>query len=320
MPVVPSSFSPPPLVRNGHLQTVLPVFLRRRFTQKVQTERLELPDGDFLDLAWARVGSERLAILTHGLEGNVQNGCIRGMAQALTARGWDVLSWNLRGCGPEPNRTLRFYHSGETGDLRAVVERAARDHPQLALVGFSLGGNLSLKYLGEAPAHPAVRAAAAVSVPIDLAASARALDGRWDNRVYLWRFLALLNAKARRIAKRHPGRLVVTPAARSFREFDDRYTAPLHGFRDAAHYWAESSARQYLPGIQIPTLLLNARDDPFLTPSCFPDEEAEANPCLFLETPTSGGHVGFIDGAAGWQPWSERRVPEFLARAMTKAK
>ena len=138
-------------------------------------ERLELPDGDFLNLDWVRRGHRRLVILSHGLEGSFDAGYIRGMAAALVAAGWDALAWTFRGCGPEPNRLLRFYHSGETGDLSTIIRHAAVRYEQIALVGFSLGGNLTLKYLGEAPPHPAITSAAAISAPVDLAASARAL-------------------------------------------------------------------------------------------------------------------------------------------------
>ena len=146
MPVLPSGFRPPVWLRGGHLQTVLPVFWRRRSARLRQAERLELPDGDFLELSWNKAGFRRLAILSHGLEGDTEAGYIRGMAAALEAAGWDVLAWTFRGCGPLPNRLLRFYHSGETGDLGAVIRHAAPGYPEgVALVGFSLGGNMTLK-------------------------------------------------------------------------------------------------------------------------------------------------------------------------------
>jgi len=312
MPILPSSFHPPAFLRNGHVQTILPAILRRRQNVPFERERLELEDGDFLDLDWVRTGQGRLAILSHGLEGCSDDGCIHGTAKVLCAMGWDVLAWNLRGCGKEPNRLLRSYHCGETGDLGAVVRYAAASHSQIALIGFSLGGNVTLKYLGEARPHPAVIGAIGISVPIDLAGSARALDQRWTNRVYVRYFMKRLANKVLRKAQLFPGQLEASRAIRTFREFDDRYTAPLNGFRDAADYWQRSSSRQYLNGITVPTLLVNARNDPFLSAECFPVTEAEQNPHLFLEAPASGGHVGFIDLAHGLQPWFERRVAEFL--------
>ena len=297
------------------MQTILPVLLPRRITLPFTRTRLELEDGDFLDLDWARAGHGRLAIMQHGLEGSTSQAYIRGMAATLQSAQWDVLAWNFRGCGGEPNRLPRAYHSGDTGDLAAVIAHAAEEYSRIALIGFSLGGNVTLKYVGEAPPHPAVVAAAAVSVPLDLASSARKLDRRWSNRIYLRRFLVPLIAKIEAKALHFPGELNTggIRAIRSFQEFDGRYTAPLHGFRDADDYWKRASSRQFLPGIAVPTLILNARNDPFLTPDSLPFAEAEANPSLFLEAPESGGHVGFLDFARGMQPWSERRVAEFVS-------
>ena len=315
MPVIRSHFAPAPFLRNGHMQTILPVLLARRLTLRFERERLELEDGDFLDLDWSRTGRNRLAVLTHGLEGGSTQTYIRGMAAALVAAGWDVLAWNFRGCSDEPNRLLRAYHSGDTADLAAIIAHAATAYARIALIGFSLGGNVTLKYVGEARPHPAIVAAAAISVPLDLASSARKLDERWSNRIYLRRFLIPLIAKIEAKALNFPGKLNTDNirAIRGFQEFDGRYTAPLHGFRDAADYWKRASARQFLPRIAIPTLILNARNDPFLTADSLPYPEAEANPSVFLEVPDSGGHVGFLDFAHGVQPWSERRVAEFIS-------
>jgi predicted alpha/beta-fold hydrolase len=237
------------------------------------------------------------------------------MAAALNKAGWDALAWNFRGCGDEPNRLPRFYHSGATDDLRFVIQHAASNYSRLALVGFSLGGNLILKYLGEAAPSAAIVAAAAISAPVDLAASARKLDTRWSNRFYLRRFISSLVAKVEAKAVHFPEQIDATGARalRTFGEFDDRYTARLHGFRDAEDYWKQSSARQYLHRIAIPTLLLNSQDDPFLAPECFPFPEAEQNPCLFLEAPKSGGHLGFLEFDHGLRPWFEDRITRFLS-------
>jgi predicted alpha/beta-fold hydrolase len=314
MPVLRSQFRPPAFLRNPHVQTILPVILPRRLPFRFSRERLELPDGDFVDLDWVRHQRRRVAIISHGLEGCSANGYVRGTAAALDRAGWDVLAWNFRGCGGEPNRLVRFYHSGETGDLRAIIEHAARSYAVIALIGFSLGGNVTLKYLGEAPAHPGVVAAAAVSVPVDLAASARALDQRPGNRIYLRRFMKTLVAKVEAKATRFPAELSAAGARsiRTFRQFDDRYTAPLHGFRDATDYWERSSARRYLAGIERKTLLLNALDDPFLTAESMPFAAAESSKMLHFEAPAHGGHCGFLDLAHGLQRWSERRIVEFL--------
>ncbi len=321
MPVLSSQFQSPRFLRNGHAQTILPVLFPRRIRLPMTRERLELPDGDFLDLDWARAGRPRLALLTHGLEGGSTQTYIRGLAATLLAAGWDVLAWNFRGCSGTPNRLLRAYHSGDTGDLGTVLAHAAPDYPAIALVGFSLGGNVVLKYLGEAPPHPAIVAGVAISAPIDLAACARQLDQRWSNRLYLRRFLVSLAGKIAVKARLFPGQLDATGVGRmrSFQEFDDRYTGPLHGFRDAADYWEKSSARQFLPRITLPTLLLQPQNDPFLAPSAYPWAEAEASAHLHLEAPESGGHVGFLDLTHGLQPWSERRIAEFLDDGLRRA-
>jgi uncharacterized protein len=314
MPVVPSLFQPPFFLRNGHLQTILPTLLRRRYLVSFTRERLELADGDFVDLDWATSGRDKLAIISHGLEGSSHDDCVRGMATRLQRKKWDVLAWNFRGCGLEPNRLVRSYHSGETGDLAAVIALAAARYSRIALIGFSLGGNVTLKYLGEGGCHPAVVAGIAISVPIDLMACANAIDHRWTNRIYLRRFLSKLMPKIQAKALLFPDRLDVRPShrIRTLREFDNLYTAPIHGFRDAEEYWQKSSSRRYLEGIRVPVLLLNARDDPFLTLESLPYAEAEKNPQLFLEAPKSGGHVGFIDLASNFRRWHESRSLEFL--------
>lgn len=278
----------------------------------MEQERLELRDGDFLDLGWRRGGSKRVVILSHGLEGNADAKYITRLSSALVAAGWDALAWNFRGCGRESNRLARFYHSGETGDLGTLVEYASKHYETIALVGISLGGNVTLKYIGEAAPHPAVCAGIAISAPVDLAASARELDRRLLNRVYLRRFTKTLVAKVRAKAVRFPERFDVTglESVTTFQAFDDRFTAPLHGFRDANDYWEQSSSRQFLSRIATPALLLNARDDPFLPSVCFPEKEARESAVFSLEAPAHGGHVGFWDRLGGG--WLERRVVEFL--------
>ncbi len=243
-----------------------------------------------------------------------------GMTTALRAAGWDALAWNFRGCGEEPNRLVRLYHSGATEDLSAIVEHAAASYARIALIGFSLGGNLTLKYMGESTPHDSVVAAVAISAPVDLAASARMLDQRWSNRIYLRRFIDSLIAKVEAKALRFPGEIDArgSRALRNFQQFDDRYTSRLHGFRDAADYWARASSRQFLLQITRPTLLLNARNDPFLAPECFPFPEAKQNSRLFLEVPDTGGHLGFLEFAGGLRPWFEGRATEFLANAAVK--
>jgi len=314
MPLVSSNYRAPAFLRGGHLQTIQPALFRRVPVITTRRERLELDDGDFLDLDWAGQGSDRLVILSHGLEASSRANYIQGMAAALRSRGWDVLAWNYRGCGGEPNRLPRAYHSGASEDLHEVVLHALAAHParRIDLVGFSLGGNMTLKYLGERQPVPRIHRAVAFSVPCDLACSSARL-GETLNRPYMERFLRSLRAKIREKHGRFPG--LIDPAGigrvRNFRQFDDRYTAPLHGFRDAADYWSRSSSRSFLPRIAIPALLVNAANDPFLGPACFPREEAMASDFFHLEIPDDGGHCGF--SSSGRESWAELRAAEFLA-------
>lgn len=313
MPLVPSTYRAPAFLRGGHLQTIHPALCRRVPVVTTCRERLELPDGDFLDLDWAGQGSDRLVILSHGLEASSKAPYIQGMAGALHRRGWDVLAWNCRGCSGEPNRLPRAYHSGASEDLHEVVRHALAVHParRIDLVGFSLGGNMTLKYLGERSPSPRIHRAVAFSVPCDLACSSARL-GEALNWPYMERFLRSLRAKIREKHGRFPGLIDIAGIGqvRNFQQFDDRYTAPLHGFRDASDYWARSSSRQFLPHIPIPSLLVNAANDPFLGPGCFPRDEAVASELFHLEIPEDGGHCGFSSGDR--ESWTEQRAAEFL--------
>jgi predicted alpha/beta-fold hydrolase len=314
MPVLDSTYRAPWGFGNGHVQTIFPALFRRVPVITRRRERISTPDGDFLDLDWhTEVNRTRLAILSHGLEGDTTNTYIQGMAHALARADWDVLAWNFRGCSGEPNRLLRSYHSGATEDLAAVIAHAPERYTRLALVGFSLGGNMTLKYLGEPGPDPRVAGAVAYSVPCDLASSAHQLEG-FFHRIYMSRFLRSLRGKVREKMTRFPGRLDDTglDAMRTFREFDGAYTAPMNGFASAEDYWTRASSRPALERITVPTLLVNALDDPFLPPACFPVAEARASRSFFLETPRSGGHVGFVSFNARKEYWSERRAVEFL--------
>ena len=274
-------------------------------------ERLELPDGDFLDLDWIESGHERLAILCSGLEGNSRDPGMLRLARSFESHRWDVLSWNYRGCSGVLNRLVRSYHSGATEDLAAVVSRAGAR--PVALVGCSIGGNLMLKYLGETLPPENIVGAVAVSAPVDLASTARALDRRPGNRIYLRRLISSLCKKVRAKEAAMPGLISLDGLSclHGFEHFDDRFTAPIHGFLGAEDYWEKCSARQFLHSIGVPALLLSAKDDPFLTPEAFPYSEAEENPRLVLEVPEFGGHLGFLDRSG---QWIGSRAAEFLSR------
>lgn len=316
MPLVqPSTFTSPFRLSNGHLQTLYAHF-RRVNSVRYTRERVTTPDGDFLDLDWSINENNRIVILSHGLEGHTGRPYMLGMARALNRHGWDVLGWNYRSCSGETNRLLRWYHSGETGDLQTVIRHVAArgKHTELALIGFSLGGNVTLKYLGEDPArvHPLIKKAVAFSVPCDLKSSALKL-ARPANWIYMKRFLITLRQKVRAKMELFPDQINDKDfhTIKTFVEFDDRYTAPIHGFKDAYDYFAQCSSRQFLPNIRVPTLLVSARNDPFLDEPSFPYPEAEASSGFFLETPERGGHMGFT--ASGDEYWSESRALSFLA-------
>jgi len=315
-----SGYRPPWWPPGGHLQTVIPALFRTRHEPGYDRRRLELPDGDFIDLDWLKKNRPRLAVLIHGLEGSSRSHYMAGMARALAAaeHGWDVLAMNLRGCSGEPNRTLRFYHSGDTSDLRTVLASLPETYSSIALIGFSLGGNIVLKYLGEAPGQedPRVSAAVTYSVPCHLESSAHTL-AHPINRLYMKRFLLTLTAKVRDLAHRFPDAVDLSGVEdmRTFLDFDERYTAPLHGFQNARDYWTRSSSRQFLPAIRLPTLLVNAQNDPFLSPECFPVNEVRGHRRLFLECPASGGHLGFPGGQSGSFTWAGERAIRFLNTA-----
>jgi len=319
MPLIPSStYRPPWGLANGHLQTILPVLFRRVAPITYERERIATPDGDFLDLDWNRDHcSDSLVIITHGLEGNSSNASVQGMARAFYRTGWDTLAWNLRGCSGELNHLLRTYHSGAWEDLQCVIGHASAGYRNIALVGFSIGGNLTLKYLGDhgTSVNPRIKGAVAFSVPCDLASSAKVLESR-INSIYMNHFLRDLRRKIREKAATFPEGIFTEglERIRTFREFDGAYTAPLNGFLSAEDYWAKASSKPSLTGITVPTLLVNALNDPFLGPECFPREEAESNPHLYLELPASGGHLGFI--TLKKECWSETRAVEFCGRVL----
>ena len=309
-------YRPPLWLRNGHVQSIWSTLFRKVDLAEPESEVIATSDNDELHLDWYRQGSDRLAILCHGLEGNSRRPYMRGMARALLSDGWDVLAWNFRSCGGVMNRQPGFYHSGATGDLARVVQHGLGDgYLKLVLSGFSMGGNLVLLYIGDQGAQLDCRivGAATFSVPCDLAGSARmlALPSR---RLYMKRFLTDLRAKMKTKARQFPDLIDVRnfDAIRNFRQFDDRYTAPLHGFHSAEDYWARCSAVTQLRNIKVPALMVNALDDPFLSPSCFPQEPATLGAQVRLETPKWGGHVGFVERSQDNYYWSERRAVAFF--------
>ncbi len=322
MPLIPfSDYKPPLYLRGAHAATIVPSLLRYVRYIGYRRERMETPDGDFIDLDWmrGRPPSHQLVILSHGLEGDSNGQYIRGMARAFFRSNWDVLCWNFRGCSGEPNRLLRMYHSGVSDDLDLVVQRALREkiYRRIVLIGFSMGGNITLKYLGEhgRQLDPRIERAVTFSVPCHLEACAKSL-GRSSNRIYMMKFLQTLREKIRIKKGMFPDQLDVRglDQIKTFQEFDDRYTAPMHGFEDARDYWTRSSSLHFVPHIRIPTLLVNAKNDPFLAPECFPYDLARNHRHFYFEAPDGGGHVGFLRGRSHRDGllWSELRALRFV--------
>ena len=314
------TYKPPFLLKNGHLQSIYPSFSRKLDTSFYERERITTPDDDFLDLDWSCIGSKQLAIISHGLEGNSFRPYVVGMVNAINKHGWDALAWNFRSCSQETNRKLRFYHNGTTDDLEFIINHATNTgrYESIALIGFSMGGNLSLVYLGQKGANinQIIKKAVVFSVPCDLEGSSIKL-AKLINKIYMKRFLNMLHKKIKAKQEIFPHKISDSDynKIKNFKDFDDRYTAPIHGFKNAEDYWHKCSSKQFIPQIKIPTLIVNAANDPFLSESCYPIEEAAANQNILLEIPPSGGHVGFIEFNKEKMYWSERRAVQFLNEA-----
>ena len=301
----------------GHLQTIIPSLFRKVDFTYQQRERLELPDGDFVDLDWHFISSERkkLFIITHGLEGDSKRHYVLGMAKLFTQNGYDALGWNCRSCSGEINRLLRFYHHGDAGDLKWVIDHVIQkySYTEIVLVGFSLGGSLSLRTVGENPESVPlqIKKVIAFSVPCDLLSSVKILSLS-TNKIYSSRFLHKLGNKIKEKEKLHPGQISYAgfKKIKHFVDFDNRYTAPLHGFTDAYDFYKRASVKPFLQNIQVPSLIVQAKNDSFLSAECFCYEEANNNDRLYLETPKEGGHCGFMLAGSLFS-WAELRALSF---------
>lgn len=321
-------------LRGRHAQTIVGRMLRRTSGAAFRRERLETPDGDFLDLDFVEVDGfasvardprQPIVLVLHGLEGSAQTGYAYEAYRALARSGLRVVGLNFRSCSGVPNRTKRFYHSGETRDLGFVLRSLAERYPDVprGVVGFSLGGNVLLKFLGEsgAAARTLLTAAVAISVPFDLAGGAAKLE-QGMGRVYTGFFLRKLRRKLRLKRATLEGAIDLETALRAgtIRQIDDLMTAPIHGFRDADHYYAQSSSAQFLNRIESPTLILHAVDDPFVPVAAVPHGCDRTNPWLETRFPARGGHVGFVSGTP-WAPqfWAEEQAAAYLARRLRGA-
>ncbi|BDW92181.1 alpha/beta hydrolase [Flagellimonas marinaquae] len=316
MPQQDSNYAPPILFRNGHFSTIYSGIIRSVNGVVQNRERIALSDGDFLDLDWsyAQSKSKKLVVLLHGLEGDAQRPYITGSAKILNQNGYDCCAVNFRGCSGEPNIKYRSYHSGATEDLMNILDHilSTRDYKSIFLKGFSLGGNLLLKYLGEGNQIPTeLKGAVAVSVPCNLHDSCKQLLST-KNILYAIRFKGNLLEKLRQKQAMFPEKIsnADIKKIKTLMDFDDAYTSKAHNFKNALDYYEQCSSLQFLPNIQVPSLIINAKNDSFLGPDCYPVLETDNNPNLHLEMPNYGGHVGF------WGKnnitYTEKRALEFF--------
>jgi predicted alpha/beta-fold hydrolase len=308
-------FKPAWWLPGPHLQTLWPTFARRGKKVLLQRERVELSDGDFLDLDWTEQKAGPIVLILHGLEGSVNSPYAQGMLKAMTQQGWRSAVMHFRGCSGEVNRLPRMYHSGDTGDIDAIIKILHVREPvtPIAVIGFSIGGNVLLKWLGETAGSNVITAAVAVSVPFQLNKSVDHLHSGFS-RVYEKHLLRCLCNKITEKFRTQsaPLALPAVSSIKTIRQFDNEVTAPLHGFENAEDYYVRSSSRQFLKSIAVPTLLLQAKDDPFMPRSVIPAEN-ELSATTTLEVSQHGGHVGFVGGSP-WCPryWLDERIPAFL--------
>jgi uncharacterized protein len=329
--LVKSTFKPAWWLNNAHLQTLYPALMRKSPPPSgLRRERLITPDNDFIDIDWYGEGNQPLVILLHGLTGSSQSGYIKGLQRTLLIQGFRSVALNFRGCSGEYNYSARCYHSGETEDIHFLYQTLRHREPDtpFAVVGFSLGGNVLLKWLGEQGNKLTLFAAVAVSVPLVLSTCATKLDNGFS-KIYRKNLLRELKhyvlAKQRHLEKlgelqeaNRIEQLGDLSGIKSFWQYDDRVVARLHGFKNVQDYYQRSSSRQFLKSIAIPTLLIQALDDPFMTDEVLPDL-GELSSSIHLEITQGGGHVGFIAGENPFKPhyWLEQRIPEFLKQQLS---
>ncbi|WP_299527184.1 alpha/beta fold hydrolase [uncultured Lutibacter sp.] len=313
MSLIKSTYKPQFLFKNAHFNTVYKtLFYKKKIDY--QRKRISTPDTDFLDLDFSAVGSNTLVIAMHGLEGSSQSSYIISAINYLNYNKIDCVALNFRGCSGEDNNHLHSYNSGKTDDLEITINYILENYSykNILLLGYSMGGNITLKYLGETNSIASeVKGAIAISVPCDLEGSSSAL-ATWQNSIYMNRFLKTLKEKTVLKMVKFPENSIDKESvlrSNSFKDFDNAVTAPLFGYKNAEDYWAKCSSKQFIPTITIPTLLINALDDSFLSESCFPIQEAQNHSYLNLEMPKYGGHVGFNTSIFGKDLfWSEKRI------------
>ena len=313
--ILKSEFEPSLLWRNRHIQTVVPNVFFPKPKLALRRERLEMPDGDFIDVDWTTGTSGPIVVVLHGLEGSIRSRYACNIMRRIHEAGWRGAFPYFRGCSGEPNRLPIGYHSGFTQDFEYFSGLLTQREPgtPLAAVGYSLGGNVLLKWMGESPNAERLVTGVAVSVPFELAVCSAAIEQGFS-RVYMWELMGRMRRNAKRKFSRiaSPVPLPDIDSLRTFRQFDDAMTAPLHGYRDADDYYRRCSSRQFLKNIRRPTLVVHSSDDPFMTPAALPSE-AELSPEVRFELSRYGGHVGFMNGSL-FRPrrWLDDRIVEHL--------
>lgn len=314
MPILATDYQPTFPFRNAHINTIYSSLFRRLKPLPFKRKRIETLDDDFLDIDFLENGSRKIVVLCHGLEGSSSSTYIQATAALLSANGYAIAAMNYRFCSGEINRQLTTYHSGKTDDLHLVISQLLPDYDAIYLVGFSLGGNLVLKYSGDGHymLSDKIKATVAVSVPVDLHNSSLELS-KPKNLLYTWRFLHTLRKKIILKHQQYPDEVALAPLRqlKKLIDFDEHYTSSLNGFKNAADYYTQASSKPFLGSIQFPALLINALDDPFLSQSCFPMEEAEKSSYFHLMTPPYGGHVGFVSFNRKHY-WIEKQIMAFI--------
>ncbi len=314
MPIIESDYTPLFPFKNGHINTIYSSVFRKSDNISFNRKRIETPDDDFLDIDFLEGGNRKVVILCHGLEGSSSSKYILGISDLLHSSGYDIAAMNYRFCSGEINRQLRTYHSGETEDLNTVINYVLPDYAEIYLIGFSLGGNIVLKYVGDErfPIDPKIKAIVGVSVLVDLYGAALELS-KLKNRLYTRRFLKTLARKIKLKHKQYPAQFDIKQLKRVKRliDFDEYFTSTINGFKNAKDYYAQSNSKQFLSNIRIPTLVINSLDDPFLSKSCYPFTEALNNKYLSLMAPKFGGHVGF-SSFDGKHFWHEQQILNFI--------
>jgi predicted alpha/beta-fold hydrolase len=319
-----NDYKPSFFYKSGHINTIVPTIFRKVEGVNYNRERIDTPDDDFLDLDWSLIDNAKgLAVISHGLEGNSDRAYVKGMVKMLNSIGLDCLAWNFRTCGGETNNLLRMYHNGVTDDLETVITYAInkKKYSLVVLVGFSMGGNLSLMYLGQKRENlpPQIKGAVVFSVPCDLEDSSKEL-AKFSCKLYMKRFLIKLHKKIKVKMEKFPGQIDDKDyhKIKSFKDFDDRYTAPLHGFKNAKDYWAKCSSYKLLKNIKVKTYIINAEDDPFLGGKCYPYDEVKKNTNLHLKVPKYGGHVGFVINSIKHSTFAESEAARLIKNEILK--